>query len=160
MKLRISAHARPNGPEISKECDVATPVSVGRGPESLLLLDGNGISREHFVLNCESESIFITDQSTNGTWLNGKRLGVGEQRPLALGDEVAIPGFDIRISWCDGASQVPKPEAAPIVPERHTWARSRPVRGHLSRLLSPIEAVLLGLAIVTLAVAASYWIAM
>lgn len=62
---------------------------VGRAPECVLRLDESGLSRQHARLVPTNEGLQIEDLgSTNGSFLNGKRV----QRALARpGDEV---GFD------------------------------------------------------------------
>jgi pSer/pThr/pTyr-binding forkhead associated (FHA) protein len=81
----------------SVECDLDVPATFGRGLESRIPLDGTGISREHFQLHSLDEKPWITDLSTNGTWLNGKRLNHNEPQVVAFGDEINIPGFKIRV---------------------------------------------------------------
>ncbi|TZF91815.1 FHA domain-containing protein [Cognatilysobacter lacus] len=63
--------------------------TVGRAPESTLQIDENGISRAHARLVPSDDCVQIEDVgSTNGTFLNGKRILHGEAR---AGDEI---GFD------------------------------------------------------------------
>jgi pSer/pThr/pTyr-binding forkhead associated (FHA) protein len=55
-------------------------VRVGRGgddqPMDLALYASDEVSREHLVLRRDpaNGTFLIVDRSTNGTWLNGKRL--------------------------------------------------------------------------------------
>ncbi|AXK71470.1 FHA domain-containing protein [Lysobacter sp. TY2-98] len=68
---------------------LAATNTVGRAPESTLRFDENGISRAHARLVATDTSVQIEDLgSTNGTFLNGKRILSGEAR---IGDEI---GFD------------------------------------------------------------------
>lgn len=63
--------------------------TVGRSPESTLRLDENGISRAHARLVPTDTGVQVEDLgSTNGTFLNGKRVLRGE---AGVGDEI---GFD------------------------------------------------------------------
>lgn len=63
--------------------------TVGRAPESTLRLDENGISRAHARLIATDTGVQIEDLgSTNGSFLNGKRVLRGE---AVAGDEI---GFD------------------------------------------------------------------
>ena len=64
-------------------------VTIGRGGEDrsvdLPLSVGDEVSREHLVITRDAATgvFFISDSSTNGTWLNGKKLrrGVKEKLP-------------------------------------------------------------------------------
>ena len=68
---------------------LATVTTVGRAPDSSLRLDENGISRAHARLVPTDTGVQIEDLgSTNGTFLNGKRVLRAEAK---AGDEV---GFD------------------------------------------------------------------
>lgn len=64
-------------------------VTVGRGPECSLRLDEPGLSRAHARLLANDHSVQVEDVgSSNGTFINGKRVLRGEAR---AGDEI---GFD------------------------------------------------------------------
>jgi pilus assembly protein CpaF len=47
---------------------------VGRDPECGLRLEGHRVSRRHAVIRAEREQLSITDQSRNGTHVDGRRL--------------------------------------------------------------------------------------
>jgi pSer/pThr/pTyr-binding forkhead associated (FHA) protein len=63
-------------------------VRVGRGaedePMDLALYTNDEVSREHLVLRREPATgqFFATDKSTNGTWLEGKRMKRDVEHPL------------------------------------------------------------------------------
>lgn len=63
-------------------------VRVGRGgddqPMDLALYSNDEISREHFLLRRDPASgvFHLTDKSTNGTWLDGRRLKKGQEELL------------------------------------------------------------------------------
>ena len=82
-------------------------VRVGRGgddvPMDLALYTNDEVSREHLVLRRDAATgqFHITDKSTNGTWLDGRRLkkGVEESLPerAAIGvAEVLTLAFEVR----------------------------------------------------------------
>lgn len=83
--------------------------SVGRAPESTLRLDETGISRAHARLLPSDEGVQIEDLgSTNGTFINGKRVLHGEAHS---GDEI---GFDtLRFRLLSTALGDENPDAAP-----------------------------------------------
>jgi hypothetical protein len=71
-------------------------VSVGRGGDGqlmdLALYAPDDVSREHLNLRRDpaSGAFTLRDKSTNGTWLNGKRLKRGEDEPLADAAEISL----------------------------------------------------------------------
>jgi predicted component of type VI protein secretion system len=162
VELLIFAQSQDNGARNSARCQLIDAVTLGRGPESLILLDGTGISREHFKLHEESGMLFITDLSSNGTWLNTRRLTRNEPHPLTSTDEIRIAGFDLRVDWQDGA-----PAAEAKTPEAATGpaaqaARPVPAQRPLGLLrfrgssFSKMEGLLLALALATLTVIVLY----
>ncbi len=82
-------------------------IRVGRGgddaPMDLALYTGDEVSREHLTVRRDPATggFFITDLSTNGTWVNGKRLRKGSEEPLPdkaevnLGETLALH-FEVR----------------------------------------------------------------
>ena len=62
---------------------IQNEIRVGRGgdeqPMELALYANEEISREHFLLRRDPATgvFLITDKSTNGTWLDGRRLRKG-----------------------------------------------------------------------------------
>jgi pSer/pThr/pTyr-binding forkhead associated (FHA) protein len=160
VELLISAHSNENGPLNSAKCSLDGAVTLGRGPDSPVMLDGTGISREHFRLHSEGNGIFITDLSSNGTWLNTQRLTRGEPSPLTPADAIKIPGFEIRIDLPDAAPDRKTQATVPSVPETPTaLERTRgplePVR-NLWASLSRVEKLLIALAVGAIVLAALY----
>ena len=61
---------------------------IGRHPECDVLLDSLRVSRRHCIITAESDAVVVRDLgSTNGTWVNGRRVARSRLRP---GDEVSI----------------------------------------------------------------------
>jgi hypothetical protein len=71
-------------------------VRIGRGgdeqPMDLALYTSDEVSREHVVIRRDPATGFfsITDLSTNGTWLDGKRLRKGVEQELAQRAEIGV----------------------------------------------------------------------
>lgn len=65
---------------------------VGReSGKQMLTLHGEGVSRVHCQLTMREGSIIVRDLgSSNGTWLNGKRLEQGRDVAISKGDVLAI----------------------------------------------------------------------
>lgn len=65
------------------------PYSIGRARDCDLVLDYTAISRLHARLTSDHENVMLEDMgSTNGTFVNGRRLKPGETHRLRAGDEV------------------------------------------------------------------------
>ena len=82
-------------------------VRVGRGgedqPMDVALYTTDEVSREHAVIRRDpaTGAFFITDMSTNGTTLNGKKLQKGVEQPLPERSEIGLGGvlkleFEVR----------------------------------------------------------------
>ncbi|MCW5936443.1 MAG: FHA domain-containing protein [Fimbriimonadaceae bacterium] len=57
------------------------------------------VSRRHAEVTVSPEGLTIADLgSTNGTAVNGARLGEGERKPVASGDKVSLGGFEFTVS--------------------------------------------------------------
>jgi hypothetical protein len=82
-------------------------IHVGRGggnqPMDLALYASDEVSREHLLLRRDAATgtFVIIDQSTNGTWVNGRRLKRGveetlpEQAQIQIAEVVTL-GFEVR----------------------------------------------------------------
>lgn len=68
-----------------------SPLSIGSGAQADILIKDKGISRFHARISREGEMIFIKDMnSTNGTWVNDRRLTVYELCPVRNGDVIRL----------------------------------------------------------------------
>jgi pSer/pThr/pTyr-binding forkhead associated (FHA) protein len=58
------------------------PLTVGRQAENDIVVDHMGVSGRHARVEPEGEAVVLTDlKSTNGTFVNGKRVERAELRP-------------------------------------------------------------------------------
>jgi predicted component of type VI protein secretion system len=153
VELLISARSLENGELNSTRQDLDAGLTLGRGAESPLPLDGTGISREHLRLHSEGGKLFVTDLSSNGTWLNTRRLARGEPQPLTPSDIVKIPGFEIAIHLPNAAAQ---PDAAPAVEPAPAGGPLEIVRA-FGNSLSRGEKFLIVLALSTLVLVVAYF---
>jgi len=82
-------------------------IRIGRGgedqPMDLALYTNDEVSREHAVIRRDpaTGAFFLTDMSTNGTTLNGKKLQKGVEQPLPERAEIGLGGvlkldFEVR----------------------------------------------------------------
>jgi DNA-binding NtrC family response regulator len=78
-------------PKPSRVALSGTRLGFGRDEECALRLDGTGVSRRHAELYRQGALYVLRDLgSTNGTWLNGKRI---EHAPVSSGDVLRIGDF-------------------------------------------------------------------
>lgn len=112
--------------------------SLGRGDENDIVLVGDLVSRRHARLRASPEGLAVEDAgSTNGTFVNGARIG--GPRPLAAGDLLELGENRIAIRWGEVRSEAQSTvvvrtdaEAAPPV-ARLRRARSLGLREALVR---------------------------
>lgn len=70
------------------------PEQLGEQPVSRLTLNHQQISRFHALITVVNQQLYITDQSTNGTYLNGRPIRQGLQ-PLSSKDTLRIGPYKI-----------------------------------------------------------------
>lgn len=84
-------------------------VILGRDTESSSILDLKkyfpdlqGVSRQHLMLRPTTTNLYAIDVgSTNGTWRNGRSIGVNNPTPLNNGDVLDLGGLQIMINIID-----------------------------------------------------------
>ena len=54
----------------------------------------NYISRKHATLYFENGAVYVLDASTNGTFINGKRVEKMQKIPLHKGDKITFADMD------------------------------------------------------------------
>jgi pSer/pThr/pTyr-binding forkhead associated (FHA) protein len=74
-------------------------MTIGRAPQSDVFLDDITVSREHAILDRQSDGLHLTDRgSLNGTYVNRHRV---ESVRLADGDELQIGKY--RLTYIERA---------------------------------------------------------
>jgi hypothetical protein len=73
-------------------------LSVGRGKDNELMLNDGSVSKVHAALlvNREGTLLVADTGSTNGTFINGRRIAYGEARQIEEGDVVAFGDIEVR----------------------------------------------------------------
>jgi hypothetical protein len=73
-------------------------VSVGRGSDNELHLNDASVSKIHaaLVMNREGTLMVADTGSTNGTFINGRRIAYGESRQIEDGDVVGFGNIEVR----------------------------------------------------------------
>jgi len=88
-------------------------LTLGRGPDSPVLLEGPQISREHLVLAATGTQLSLCNLSANGTLINGAPIATGYWQPLGLGDLVQLPGYNLSVVLLGQAA--PTPSRVPVL---------------------------------------------
>ncbi|MEO8435616.1 MAG: FHA domain-containing protein [Pyrinomonadaceae bacterium] len=72
--------------------------NVGRGTDSELHLNDGSVSKIHATLMMNREEVLMVADtgSTNGTFINGRRISYGEACPIEPGDVVAFGDVEVR----------------------------------------------------------------
>jgi hypothetical protein len=73
-------------------------ISVGRGSDNDLHLNDKSVSKIHaaLVMNREGTLMVADTGSTNGTYINGRRIAYGEARQIEDGDVVGFGNIEVR----------------------------------------------------------------
>ena len=81
-----------NGPEKGKTFELQDAVTfVGRAPENDIQIKDSSISRNHLKITRKADRYFIEDlNSTNGTFIYGRRVSAGKEREVREGLQIAI----------------------------------------------------------------------
>ncbi len=105
-----------NGPQAGEVYPLAPgqTIRIGRSPSCQVILNGNGISKEHVELKMIGDKVTMTDlHSSNGTFLNGVRTKAGF---LKLGDKILISQFMLDIVVLQKRSNLPATQSHSTVP--------------------------------------------
>ncbi len=82
----------------SGDVERAGRYTIGRAPDNHLSIPDRSISSHHAELRIRHGSLYLEDLgSTNGTSVNGRRLGRKECMQLCDGDEIALGTATFRL---------------------------------------------------------------
>jgi len=73
-------------------------LNVGRASDNELALNDGSVSKIHsaLVMNQQGTLLVADTGSTNGTFINGRRISYGESRPIEEGDVVGFGDVEVR----------------------------------------------------------------
>jgi MinD-like ATPase involved in chromosome partitioning or flagellar assembly len=95
---QVSAYMKPEGVRGGATLTVDRPsfvIGKASGKADGLIEENSAVSRIHCTVSCGAGEYSISDAgSTNGTFVNGKRLRRDEQRLLHDGDHIKIADFE------------------------------------------------------------------
>lgn len=120
-------------------------LTVGRDPESGLVIRGKDVSRRHAVMHASIQGYVLRDLSTNGTYVNGRR--VDGSQVLGMRDVIRIGDEEFRFE-ADPASYEPSAELRgrdlampPETPTHPSLERPTEPRLDAIRLLATLEVI-------------------
>lgn len=100
---RVHIMARATLPSGGREVELlfqpgGRRLSVGRGSDNDLYLNDASVSKVHAALTLNREgTLLVADTgSTNGTYINGRRISYGEARQIEDGDVVGFGDVEVR----------------------------------------------------------------
>jgi hypothetical protein len=104
------------GEQAGQEIQLSHPaILIGRGADSDVVLAEQGISRQHARLEQDARGWSVTDLgTTNGTFVNGRRIPAREPVALQPGDRLTIGSSVLVLQQAPQPQQPPAP-AAPAV---------------------------------------------
>jgi hypothetical protein len=78
-------------------------LNVGRVSDNDLSLNDSSVSKIHaaLVMNQQGTLLVADTGSTNGTFINGRRISYGESRPIEDGDVVGFGDIEVRFKKLD-----------------------------------------------------------
>lgn len=151
LKLTITSFQRLSpGQESIKILDRGS-LTIGRATQNgWVLQDPERIlSSNHCVVHYEDSDYFLTDTSTNGTFLNDseQRIPRNQTVPLAEGDHFVLGEYEIEVNLTSDGEEAPAIEqgaVTDIVPMSHD--RASPADPSLLSLRRPVEPSIKGAA--------------
>lgn len=88
---------------------------VGRGEDCEIVLPVDEVSRRHASIEITPDGVQVTDLgSSNGTFVNGKRLRTADVGKLERNDEVAFDTIRFRVEYARGQAHEPSPVGKPV----------------------------------------------
>ncbi|HEY1587125.1 MAG TPA: FHA domain-containing protein, partial [Polyangia bacterium] len=113
-------------------------IVIGRGSDATVVLKHDDVSRKHASVEITAEGLVVRDLSTNGTFVEGKR--VAGAQPLPFGKPVKIGPFQLRfrlpgqaaigsgpLATRTASGEVKKPPPPPTPPVPLAASASRPI---------------------------------
>jgi pSer/pThr/pTyr-binding forkhead associated (FHA) protein len=101
--VRISFHANGKAFDKALELEEGSRLSVGRTKENAIQIDDQSISKAHasLLLNKEGRLVVADTGSTNGTFINGKRISYGKAVEITPGASLMFGLVNVSIHFVD-----------------------------------------------------------
>ncbi len=79
--------------------ELVAKITIGRSPENNIVIDNKLASRHHALIQKIKDAFFLKDEnSTNGTFLNGRRIPPDKYVRLNPGDKITIGNSNLILS--------------------------------------------------------------
>ena len=136
MDVFLSITSTTDGGVQEVRYSLSDSLVVGRGAEGGVLLEGPDLSREHLAFTSEGGSVYVTDLSVNGTWVNGKRLRKSVRQRVSPEDSIELPGYVLKYRSADQPELV---EDAPSDQTSQLLAEDNPPAVAVAKKSGPLE---------------------
>merc|ERR1711879_544975 len=94
VRIRLSPMGALKAYDAALDGTTKRSVSIGKGHENDVVVNDELVSRSHCLLEFHKGSVYVCDVSTNGTFINGKRIpkkeGAKNKIMIAHGDELLL----------------------------------------------------------------------
>ena len=82
----------------SREVQLGARITIGRAPINSLVFNDRELSKSHAEIFADGDGYMVCDLgSSNGTFVNGKRLAPHDMKVLHNGDEIRLGNLFARI---------------------------------------------------------------
>lgn len=120
MAIEITVIKSPDHVQLAKVCQIFTEQggSIGRGEDNTWVVEDpeRYISSTHTQIEYENGQYYLSDVSTNGTFINGSAepVGNGNRVPLKDGDNFSMGDYEFRVSVNQSSAISPAANADPF----------------------------------------------
>jgi predicted component of type VI protein secretion system len=126
LDIQLFVKTKSDGAVRTFKFPAGPPVVIGRNPEAVVPLEGSALSRDHFSIEYRGDSVYVTDTSSNGTWVNGELIGRGKSKAVGVADLVEVAGYEINYKLLGGPEQSPPQTAVPATSPARSGASAPP----------------------------------
>ncbi len=126
MEILLSIRSKNDGSVREVQRDIGNGLVLGRGAEKGVLLDGPDLSREHLVLTTDDDAIYVTDLSSNGTWVNGSRMRKSLRSRVRFEEPIEVPGYVLTLHPAEEERVEKAEKAEAVVVQMPSPAQSAP----------------------------------
>lgn len=82
------------------------PMVIGRAPQTDIVVQDSRVSKNHAVIESRNKTFYLLDlDSSNGTFLNGKRVLDTDGLKLQHGDDITFPGTKLKFYLFTGLAE-------------------------------------------------------